>query len=344
MPQSPSDTSPESSPGRFSFPVSRVACLAVAAATAGGVTPAVAQVGSALVAVPWAPGQSLGIDSYVIGLDTDTTDDALGPGDDLTLTRVVTFGRYRPNPDNPRGVSFGWLHDQTDLNTDDARLPERLVTSALAVGAPLGRYDGWDVGFSVGGGFSGDLPYADGNAWYGLGSLYARRQLGQTPTFVTLFVDYDGSRAFLPDVPLPAIQYTVRESATLSYSIGVPFSSLSWQPDAHWSIDVNFLLPIAGTAEVSYRFDDRWSAYGQYETSTRAYHLSDEDDNERFFFDQNRIEVGTRYELTPEVKLSAAVGYAFAQEFSTGFDTRDRTTVRDVDDAAFLRIGVTAGF
>ena len=266
--------------------------MAVAAATIGVVTPAVAQVGTALVAVPWRPGQSLETDSYVIGLDTDTSDDVFGAGDDLTLVRAVTFGRYRPNPDNPEGLSIGWLHDHTELNTGDVRLPERLVTSALAVGGSLGRHDGWDVGFSVGGGFSGDLPYADGNAWYGLGSLFARKQLGQTPTFVTLFLDYDGSRSFLPDVPLPAIQYNVRESATLSYSIGLPFSSVSWQPDERWSIDVNFLLPIAGTAEVSYRFDDRLSAYAQYETSTRAYHLADAGDNERFFFEQSRLELG----------------------------------------------------
>ena len=282
--------------------------------------------------------------SYVIGLDTDTTDDAFGAGDSLNLSRVVTFGRYRPDPDNPRGLSFGWLHDQTELNTSDPRLPERLVTSAAALGVPLGKYDGWDVGLSLGGGFSGDLPYADDDAWYGLGSLYARKQIGQTPTFITLFVDYDGSRAFLPDVPLPAIQYTVRESATLTYSIGLPFSSLSWQPDDHWSIDVNFLLPIAGSAEVSYRFDDHWSAYAQYETSTRGFHLDGDDPNNRLFFDQNRIEAGTRYRLTTDVKLSAAVGYAFGQEFREGFDTRNLTTVRDVDDAVFLRVGVTAGF
>ena len=346
MPQPPSQPPSKSRPrpGRFQSSLLRVAWLAVAAAAVGAATPAVAQVGTALVAVPWQPGQSLGVTSYAIGLDTDTTGDFFGPGADLTLARVVTFGRYRPDPDNPRGLSVGWLYDHTELNTNDPRLPDRLETTALAVGGPLGRYDGWDVGFTVGGGFSGDLPYADGDAWYGVGSLFARKQLGETPTFITWFLDYDGSRSFLPDVPLPAVQYTVRESATLTYSLGLPFSSVSWQPDDRWSIDVKFLLPIAGTAEVSYRATDRWSAYFMYETSTRAYHLSGDDDRRRLFFEQSRTELGTRFKLTPEVTLTAAAGYAFQQQFSRGFDTRNLSFVRDVDDAPFLRVGVTAGF
>lgn len=315
-------------------------CLATPIAAA----PAAAQVGTALVAVPWQPGQSLNTTSYAIGLDTDTERDSFGPGAELTLARVVSFGRYRPDPDNPRGLSVGWLVDHTELNTDDPRLPDRLETSAVAVGAPLGRYDGWDVGLTAGGGFSGDLPYADGDAWYGVGSLFARKQLGQTPTFITWFIDYDGSRAFLPDVPLPAVQYTVRESATLTYSIGLPFSSVSWQPDDRWSIDVRFLVPVGGTAEVSYRATDRWSGYFAYDNTTRAYHLAGDDNRRRLFFEQSRTELGARFALTPDVTLSAAGGYAFQQEFSRGFDSRNLRLVRDVEDAAYLRVGLKAGF
>jgi len=322
----------------------RLAAAAAALSVLGGATPAAGQVGSALVAVPWKPGQSLGITSYAIGLDTDTRSDRFGAGDELTLARVVSFGRYRPNPDNPRGLSVGWLYDHTELSTDDPRLPDRLETTAVAVGAPLGRYNGWDTGFTAGGGFSGDLPYADGDAWYGVGSLFARKQLGQTPTFITWFIDYDGSRSFLPDVPIPAVQYTVRESATLSYSIGLPFSSVSWQPDDRWSIDVKFLVPVAGSTEISYRATDRWSAYFMYETSTRAYHLAGDDDRRRLFFEQSRTELGARFALTPEVTLSAAGGYAFQQEFTRGWDSRRLRLVRDVDDAAYLRMGLTAGF
>lgn len=315
-----------------------------AAALLGLAAPAAAQVGSALVAVPWAPERTLDSTSYVIGLGADTTDDAFGAGDDLTLVRAVSFGRYRLDADDPRSLSVGWLYDHTDLSTDDPRLPGRLTTTAVALGAPLGRFDGWDTGFTAGAGFAGDLPFADDEAWFGVGSLFARKQLGQTPTFITWLIDFDGSRAFLPDVPLPAVQYTVRESDTLSYSIGLPFSSLSWQPSDHWSVEVKFLIPIGGSAQVSYQATDQWSAYVSLENTTRAYHLAGDRDNQRLFFEQSRFEVGTRYALTPELTLSAAGGYAFAQEFSLGFDTRDLTTLREVDDAPYLRVGIGTTF
>jgi len=182
------------------------------------------------------------------------------------------------------------------------------------------------------------------DAWFGVGSLFARKQLGQTPTSITWLIDFDGSRAFLPDVPLPAVQYTVRESETLTYSIGLPFSSVSWQPNDRWSIDVNFLIPIGGSAEVSYRASDRWHAYAALESTTRAFHIAGDSDNQRLFLEQSRFELGARFALTSELTLSAAGGYAFAQEFSRGFDTRDLDLIREVDDAPFLRVGITAGF
>lgn len=324
--------------------ISFAAWSVLAAAVLFLAAPAQGQVSSALVAVPWAPGQTLSTTAYAIGLEADTESNGLAPGSDLTTARLVNIGRYRLDGDDPRSLTIGWLYDRTELNTGDPLLPERLEASAVAIGASLGTYKGWDVGFTAGGGFAGDLPYADEQAWYGVGSLFARKSLERPGTALTLILDYDGSRTFLPDAPLPGIQYNVRHSQTLSYAIGFPFSSLSWRPDAHWSVKVNSLLLIGGSAEVNYRFDDRWSGYFAYESTTRGFHLSGDDDNRRLFFQQSRAELGARFALTPELRLNAAIGYAFDQEFTRGFDTRDDTLVRDVEDAPFLRVGIKATF
>ncbi|MEE9405701.1 MAG: hypothetical protein V3V20_12485 [Algisphaera sp.] len=307
--------------------------------------PAAAQVGSALVAVPWAPGQTLSVKGYALGEETQTEDDFLGPGDDLNLARVVGFGRYRLDAENPNSLSVGWLYDHIEMKTDDVRLPARLEASAVAVGANLGTHGDWSVGYTAGVGFAGDLPYADGEAWYGLGSLYARHQLKGTPTFITLFLDYDGSRSFLPDTPIPALQYTVIESPTLTYSIGLPYSSLSWQPSDRVSIDAKFLVPMAGSAEASYKLDKQWSAYVLYEISTRGYHLADDEKHRRLFFSQSRSELGLRYTFAQSgIQVNAAGGYAFDQEFTRGFDTRHTELIRDVGDAVYVRVGVSARF
>ena len=301
------------------------------------------QVGSALIATPWAPGQTLQVTGYVIGQSSQTqAEDGLA-GEDLGLTRAVTFGRYRTNADDPAGPSVGWLADHTELNTDDPLLPARLVNLSGAVAGQLGQGPTWTVNYSLGAGVASDDPFADGDGVFGIGSLSARRAL-TGPTFLTLFIDYDGSRAFLPDVPLPALQYTVIESPTLTYSLGLPFSSLSWQPNDRWSVDARVLVVVGGSIEVSYRIDRRWQTYYQFESTTRGFHLDDGPDNQRLFLSQSRSEFGVRWEPRPGLEWNAAVGLTFGQEFNRGFDTRDLELVREVDNAVFLRLGVKANF
>lgn len=299
-----------------------------------------AQVGSALVAVPWQPGKTLNATNYFIGFASESD----GAGFDTDLSRGVSFGRVRLDTQDPNAVSFGWLYDHTQISSGDPVLPERLVTTAFAAGIGLGEIgDGWNVSVSAGGGFSGDLPFADEDAWYGVGSLVATKQLDQR-TALTLIVDYDGSRAIFPDIPLPGIQYTIIESRSLRYSFGLPFSTLFYQPDDRWTFDIRYILPIGGTANVEFKIDDQWSAYGSYTSTTRGFHLNGDDDNRRLFFEQDRLETGLRYAPAEGWEWVIAGGWAFDQSFSRGFDVRDDETVRELDDAAFIRFGLNVSF
>ena len=65
---------------------------------------------------------------------------------------------------------------------------------------------------------------------------------------------------------------------------------------------------------------------------------------ERLFLSQSRTELGLRYQTDRGFTWSAAAGLIFGQEFNRGFDTRNLDLVREVDSAAFLRVGVTASF
>ncbi len=299
-----------------------------------------AQVGSALVAVPWQPGKTLSATNYFIGFESESD----GAGFDTDLSRGVSFGRFRNDPQDPAGLSFGWLYDHTQIDTADPVLPERLVSAAFAAGLGLGEIgDGWNVSVSVGGGFAGDLPFADEDAWYGVGSVVATKPLDQR-TALTLIVDYDGSRAIWPDIPLPGIQYTIIESRSLRYSFGLPFSTLFYQPDDRWTFNVRYIIPIGGTAEVEFKIDDRWTAFGSYTSTTRGYHLDGDDDNRRLFFEQDRLEAGVRYAPADGWEWTFSGGWAFDQSFSRGFDVRDDVTVRELDDAAFLRLGLDFSF
>ncbi len=312
----------------------------VAAVVAGGMAVAAeGQVGSALVAVPWEPGTSVGGEVYGFGLETT----AEGPGFDVDLTRIVTYGRARLDTENPGSPAFGWLHDHTTIGGDDPLLPERLVSTAAAVGKSFGDYGGWAVGGSVGAGFAGDLPFADEDAWFGVASVYGRKQLDER-SFLTLVLDYDGSRAVLPDVPLPGIQYTVVESQSLRYSVGVPFSTLHYRPDDRWTFDLQYALPLGGRATVDYKISERWTAFGTYTSSTRGYHIDGDDEHRRLFLKQDRLEAGVRFSPHLGWQWTAAAGWAFNQEFTRGFDIRHDDRVRELDDAAYVRLGLSFSF
>ncbi len=306
----------------------------------GSAVPALAQVGSALIAVPWQPGRSVSSTSSFFGLDSQSD----GTSFDTDLRRASSFGRVRFDNQDETPTSVGWLYDHIDLDTRDPRLPERLITGAAAVGFNLGDIvPEWRINASVGVGVSGNSPFGDEDAWYGLGSIVASKRLDQTSA-LTLVLDYDGSRAIFPDLPLPGFQYTYFGSRTLRYSLGLPFSTLFWQPDDRWTIDLQYAVPLGGRATVSYQLDEQWSAFAGYSATTRGYHLNGDDENRRLFFTQNRLEAGFTLDPADGWSWTFAGGWAFGQEFTRGFDVRNDEHVRDLEDAPYLRLALDVAF
>ena len=92
-----------------------------------------------------------------------------------------------------------------------------------------------------------------------------------------------------------------------------------------------------------------WAAFASYDSRFNAYTLDDDPDNRRLMFSQQRVEAGLTWDgnadnRLPGVLVTIAGGYAFDQEFSRGWDSRDDDTVRDISDEPFLRLGVRMRF
>ena len=86
------------------------------------------------------------------------------------------------------------------------------------------------------------------------------------------------------------------------------------------------------------------AAYGSYSSTVRGYHLDGDDENRRLFFSQDRLEAGLTFDPAPRWSWTFAGGWAFGQEFTRGFDVRDDETVRELDDAPFLRLALDVSF
>ncbi len=308
-----------------------------------------AQTGPGLMLKPWSMGvkPEISIDGFYTGTESDVT------GADVDLSIFDAQGRFALPIGAPAEgwsglniTSFGFEYTQFNLGTSDAALPDRLIDVSFALGGDFGlgnTFDDWQMGYTLGIGYAGTAPFNDGNAWYGLATIYGIKPINKDTRWLVA-IDYDGHRAFLPDVPLPAVTYFGRLSDTLTYGLGFPYSTLRWTPDDRWTIDLKSSLFISFTGQVSYKVSDKLSLFAAYQRRNDVFVTSGLPDNRRLLFSQERAELGLRYALTGQTDLVVAGGYAFGQEFDVGYDVRDPAGLRDLDDSAYIRAGVELRF
>ncbi len=303
-----------------------------------------AQTGPAMMLLPWEPDQIA--DLRAEGFYTPTEADVTGADVDLSIFDVS--GRLRLHPDASYDPTLGFSFTQFNLGTSDAALPDRLVDVSIGFGGRFGSdlseaLADWQLGYAIGIGYAGTAPFNDGNAWYGLATVYGIKPIDKDSRWIVA-LDYDGHRPFLPDVPLPAVTYFGRLSETLTYGLGFPYSTLRWTPDDRWAVDIKSSLFISFTGQVTYKVSDSLSLFAAYQRRNDVFVTSGLPDNRRLLFSQERAELGLRYELTGQTDLVVAGGYAFGQEFDVGYDVRDPAGLRDLDDSAYIRAGVELRF
>jgi hypothetical protein len=266
-------------------------------------------------------------------------------GDDaFRLSAYESQGRWRVQPGNLISPRVGWDFTFLDLHTRSPGLPDQLADQSVAVAMPVAKFGEWIVGASAGLGYAGDRPFADGDAWYGKGTLSVFRLFNDTDALV-FALDYDGNRTILPDVPLPGIAYTKRVARDLFFVVGVPVTSVEWRPDDRLRVEVVYTLPDTLDASVGYRVARGVTVFGNFENRREAFHLDGLRANyDRLLFEQRRAEIGLRWEPKKDVMFNLAGGYAFGQEFSTGFDSRETDLVADLSDEPYVRVGVDIRF
>jgi hypothetical protein len=178
-----------------------------------------------------------------------------------------------------------------------------------------------------------------GSAYYGKAAIFVGRDLGKERALV-FGLDYNGNRSTFPDIPIPGFAYTTRLDPTLLANFGFPYTSVLWEPVEHLKVDAAFSFPDTLDARVSYDLSQQWRLYGNFENRLKAFHVEGLGHDRRLFFQQRRLEAGVRWQPRPFIGVVAAGGYAFSQEFSVGFDTRDLGNITHLSDEPYVRVGV----
>jgi hypothetical protein len=260
------------------------------------------------------------------------------------LSVYESSGRVRLQPGAFESVRVGWDFTYLELNTTDDSLPEQLVDQSVGVAFPIAKYEDWVLAGSIGVGYSGDTPFGDGDAFYGQATLLAVKQLENEQSLIVL-LDYDGNRAFLPDVPLPGFAYSKRITGELTAIIGLPVTSIEWAPNDRFAATLSYSVPYNVDIAVGYKVTDQFRIYGKTESRSDAFFVDGLPSNDdRILFEQKRAELGVAWEPRDGWLITTGVGYAWGGEFSTGFDVRDTDELTDISDEPYVKVGLVARF
>ena len=300
------------------------------------VSTAMAQTGPTLLFKPWNEGSRFEIDAQATIFNTGETDS--GADDEIDLQIYESSGRFRLNDEKASPFAVGYQFYYLNIDTSDAALPQRLVDQQVAIGAELFQCDGWAVSLIGGLGFASSNSFNDSDALYARGDIVATKQLDEFSS-LQLGLNYDGNRSIFPDIPLPGIAYSRKVSETFRYMIGLPFSSFYWQPADRWYLKGNISPSLTMDIELGCEVVDGVTLFGAFRNEFHAFHVADDDENRRVFFEQKLIEAGIRWQPSPSCEIFLVGGFAFDQEFTRGWDVRDTDNVRDLSDEPFIRIG-----
>ncbi len=302
-------------------------------ATALLAAPALAQVSPVLNIKPWEehPHWADTFDQPMLqlgGHDKTT-------GADMTIFHYESMGRIKFDQDDtdPR-MSLGYHVVAIDTGGKHPVLPDGFTDLALVGNLKLGEWKDWTFHAIGGAGFATDNHFGDTNGLYGIGNLHASHDLNDKQTLF-VGINYDGNRSFLPDFPLPYIGFSHRVSDTFGYTVGVPASNIWWRPVEPVLLELNYVVIYNITGRASYFFTPKLSVFAEYDRSLDAFHRNGTD-HQRWFYESNRVAGGVRYIFNKSFDVRGGVGFAFEQEFSTGFDVRDDVSVAKPSDELFF--------
>jgi hypothetical protein len=307
-------------------------------------TAAMAQSGAELMVRPWVGDAQLQtrFDARIFG-------EAGGSGltDDLELQWYE--GAVRARSTTERGsLAAGVSVSHLELGSNgQLNLPERLMDYSVGVGVGVAKWGEWEVALQGGIGMAGD-EWNDSDALYGIGNIILTNKIDDNRTW-QVFLNYNGNRPFLPDVPLPGVAFHHKLSDTLRYSAGFPYSSIVWEFLPQWTIDASFLIPYNVNATLSFRPVETWRLFASIDSEVSRYRWDFADDvlndpNTHLLFRQRRLEAGVAWEPCDWAHFVLAGGYAFDQEFEAGWDGRDADEVLELDEAPYIRAGFNLSF
>jgi hypothetical protein len=299
-----------------------------------------AQSSAALLVKPWEADQVVEDKSRLLFFSGGHSQNS---GRSFDLTTFESQGRVRILPGREASPRLGY--DVTYLNTHNGQpgFPGQLLDASVAAGTFLSQTNGWVTGLTLGLGYAGDQPFANGRAWYGRADFVLAKKFDEIDA-VGIGIDYDGHRTYAPDIPLPGIGWSHQLDPTLLMVLGVPVTSITWKPDPRLRIYADYILLTDFDIDVGFEIVKHWTVFGALETRDDAFYASSLKDHHRLLYTQRRAEIGVRWEPAKFVTLSLSGGYGFGTRFESGWDYRNTHSVLHASPEPFVAVAAAVQF
>jgi hypothetical protein len=298
-----------------------------------------AQANAALLVKPWEANQTIEQSTEFYGFLGGHTQNGLG----FEMDTVESEGRIRILPGHEASPRIGYDVTYLSTNTHQPGFPGQLLDASVAGGTFLSSNNGWITGLTLGLGYAGDQPFANGRGWYGRADFVVAKQFSDIDALGVGF-DYDGHRLYAQDIPLPGFGWSHKIDPSLSMVIGVPVTSITWRPYDRLRIFADYILLTDFDIDVGYEFIPKWTAFGAVETRDDAFKIESIPGNGRLIYEQRRIEAGLRWQPNPHLIFSLAGGYGFDTNFRSGFDVRSTNAVLHASPEPYFRVGLDMKF
>jgi hypothetical protein len=218
-------------------------------------------------------------------------------------------------------LSFGAVHRRRLANG-------WIAGGQLSLTSPSDRpFSGWDETAILLNGFL-RIPSGERNAW-------------------VFLLNYSSNREFLPHVPIPGAAYLYTPSRDFSVLAGVPLLSVNWRPVSRLTLR-GFYFPIHTVfLGAEYSLDPGWKLFASWRwENDRYYRAGREDEDQRLFWYEQRLEAGISITAGAGIELALAGGYAYDRFFFEGKSySNDRTKNRlNISDGLFVTTRVQGRF
>jgi hypothetical protein len=282
--------------------------------------------------------------TYIMG--GEAVDAGTGQRDDINIfhwdsTGRIKLDREESDPEFWLGYRAMTIAIEGDFSQITGDLNDVALVGAFALNE-RGHADSWRIDFAAGAGTANDGHWSNTDAIYGIGAINASQQLDQD-SFLHVGISYQGNRVLFPDVPLPYISYIQKVDESLSYELGVLRNAVLWDVTDGLRIEASYLTATTLAATITADVSNQWSVFFEYKDTIDGFYQNDRG-NGRVFYERSQVAAGVQFDLGTSTTVRLGGGWAFHQDFATGFDIRGTDSILRPDDAALFFLTLRGTF